>query len=111
MEFVMIKDYENIMSKEKIILGSIVEEWSNWHIKHTITLSYFLKINGFDENDEYKIIHDTDSIQIRPKAIYKNDKGYYKKLDNKRIYFNEDEVKEIEEAIAKYKNYLGEKGE
>ena len=46
----------------------------------------------------------TDSVQIRPKAIYKNNKGYYIKQDNKRKYLNN--VEEIEQAIKKFKELL-----
>ena len=110
MKFVMLEDSSTFMNNERVVLSnSFVNKKYNWI--NTISLGYLLRIADFDENYEFNIIDDTESVQLRPKAIYKTNKGYYKKLDNKRVYFNEDEVKEIEEAIAKYKNYLKEKGE
>ena len=46
----------------------------------------------------------TDSVQIRPRAIYKNSKGYYIKQDNKRKYL--DNVEEIEQVIKEFKEIL-----
>lgn len=110
MKFVMLEDSSTYMNNERVILcDTFVDKRHSW--KNTISLGYLLRIADFDENYEFNIIDDTESVQLRPKAIYKTNKGYYKKLDNKRIYFNEEEVKEIEEAIIKYKNYLEEKGE
>lgn len=106
MKFTMIKEFDWNLSKDKIILGEYSDKRN---MKYTVTLAYFIEIADFDMNDEYKIIYNTDSIQIRPKAVYKNEKGYYKKVDNKRVYINKEEVEEIEKRIAKYKEYL--KGE
>lgn len=57
------------------------------------------------EDDEFPIVSDTDSIQIRPKAIFKSSKGYYYK-SNKTVYLTGDEVKEMETFIKKYKKNL-----
>ena len=103
MDFTMIKEFDWNLSKDKIILGEYVDDIV---MTYTITLAYFNQIEDFDWHDEYKIIYNTDSIQIRPKAIYKNKDGYYKKKDNKRFYFDKADVERIEKAISKYKNYL-----
>lgn len=100
MQFVMIKEYDWDLSKDKVIIGTIEEG------KRTITLAYLLVIADFDKDGEYNILYNTDSVQIRPKAIYKNAKGYYKKLDNKRIYLNQKETQEVELAIEKFKRFL-----
>jgi len=87
------------MSKDRIVLG-----------KHKIcsgtpTLGYLLKMGTFNENDDILILtEDTDSIQIRPKAIYKNNKGYYIKSNNKRIYL--ENVEHIENVIKEFKELL-----
>lgn len=71
----------------------------------TLTLGYLLTMGTFNENDDILVLsEDTDSIQIRPKAIYKNNKGYYIKIDNKRTYL--DNVKEIEQTIKKFKEII-----
>lgn len=100
MKFVMIREFDWDLSKDKIILG----EKDN----HKISISYLIELRDFDIDDNYTIIYNTYSIQIRPNAIYKNNKGYYKKENNKRVYFNEKEVKEIELQINKFKKYLEE---
>lgn len=98
MKFVMIREFNWDLSKDKIILG----ETDN----HKISIAYLIEIRDFDFNDEYNILYNTDSIQIRPKAIYKNNKGYYKKENNKRVYFNEEESKKIVKSIEKFTKYL-----
>lgn len=100
MQFVMIKEFSWDLSKDKVIIGKNKDE--------NISIAYLLVIADFDQDYDFNIIRNTESVQIRPKAIYKNDKGYYKKVDGKREYFNEDRVEEIEQAIEKFKKYLEE---
>ena len=97
MKFVMIKEYDYNVSKDKVIIGEIKENDIGYYengesyestLNHKVSIAYLLNIGDFDLNNEFNIILNTYSIQIRPKAIYKNNKGYYKKVDNKRIYFN-----------------------
>jgi len=59
----------------------------------------------WEEDDDFPIVSDNDSVQIRPKGIFKSSKGYYYKLD-KTIYLTNNEVEEMEEFIKKYKKYL-----
>ena len=115
MKFVMIKEYDHDLSKDKVIVGEITEQYDGQYedgrkftstLKYKISIAYLLVIADFDQDYDFNIIHNTESVQIRPKAIYKNDKGYYKKVDNKRVFFNEKEVIEIEKAIDLYKEYL-----
>lgn len=59
----------------------------------------------FNPQDDILVLsEDTDSVQIRPKAIYKNNKGYYIKKDNKRVYL--DNVEEIKLAIKDFKEMI-----
>ena len=72
------------------------------HGRGALTLGYLLEMGTFDKNDDFLILsEDADSIQIRPKAIYKNNKGYYIKLDNKRVYLKN--IESIENTIKKFK--------
>lgn len=88
------------MSKDRIILRKKIDEYNA-----TATLGYLLEMETFNKNDDVLILsEDTDSIQIRPKAIYKNSKGYYIKEDNKRKYIQNEE--EIESYIKYFKNRL-----
>ena len=115
MKFVMIKEFSWDLSKDKVVIGEITENYTAQYESgrteertstYEISIAYLLEMGDFDENKEYNILYNTASIQIRPKAIYKNDKGYYKKVDNKRVYFDKFEVAEIEQAIDKFKRYL-----
>jgi hypothetical protein len=66
----------------------------------------------WNDDDELPIVSDTDSIQIRPKAIFKSSKGYYYKNSSgrgksaKTVYLTDSEVNEMKEFIKKFKEYL-----
>lgn len=99
MKFIILKSY--YMSKDRIILKDIKNSSAK------LTLGYLLKMGKFNENDDILVLNeDTDSVQIRPKAIYKNNKGYYIKSDNKRVYL--DNTEEMENTINKFKRWLDE---
>ena len=115
MKFVMIKEFSWDLSEDKVIIGEITENYTlHYESERTeerastnkVSIAYLLEMGDFDISNEFNILSNTASIQIRPKAIYKNNKGYYKKVDNKRVYFNEEERQEIEQAIDKFKRYL-----
>ena len=57
------------------------------------------------DDEEFPIVSDTDSIQIRPKSIFKSSKGYYYK-SGKTIYLTDGEVAEMHEFINNFKNNL-----
>lgn len=99
MKFIILKSH--YMSKDRIILKKNINEYHA-----TATLGYLLKMGTFNENDDILVLsEDTDSIQIRPKAIYKNDKGYYIKQDSKRVYLKNTEI--IETVIKELKESIG----
>ena len=99
MKFIILKSYYT--SKDRIILKENIKKGSSV----CATLGYLLEIKTFNENDAILILsEDTDSVQIRPKAIYKNNKGYYIKKDNKRKYL--DNIDEIEKVIKEFKEIL-----
>lgn len=117
MKFVMIKEYSWNLSKDKIILDEVQEHYTTTYLdnneteehimKHKVTLAYLLKMGSFNEDKDYNILVNTDSVQIRPKAIYKNEKGYYKKDDRgRRQYFKGQDEIDIINAINKFKHYL-----
>ena len=121
MKFVMIKEYDYNLSSDKIILGEVQEHYTGSYtngekyetvLNHKITLAYLLKMGSFEENKDYNILVNTDSVQIRPKAIYKNEKGYYRKDNNcKRQYFEGQNEVDIINAIKKFKHYLSKNRE
>ncbi len=97
MKFIILESY--YMSKDRIILKQFNGT------RKTATLGYLLKMGTFNENDDVLVLsEETDSIQIRPKAIYKNNKGYYIKTDNKRVYLENTE--HIENVIKEFKEIL-----
>ena len=99
MKFIILKSY--YMSKDRVILK---EKCYPYH--ESATLGYLLTIRTFNENDDILVLsEDTDSVQIRPKAIYKNNKGYYIKDSNsKRVYL--DNIEEIENTIKEFKEII-----
>lgn len=115
MKFVMIREFEWDLSKDKLVIGEISKNYICEYTdgtkepktrKYKISLAYLSKMGSFNENEEYNVLLNTDSVQIRPKAIYKNDQGYYRKEDGKRIYLGDEHIEEVEKAIEKFKNYL-----
>lgn len=99
MKYIILKSYYT--SKDRIILKEFIERGSG----ASATLGYLLEFGTFKPSDDILILtEDTDSVQIRPKAIYKNNKGYYIKQDNKRKYLNN--IDEIEEKIKEFKKVL-----
>ena len=100
MKFIILKSY--YASEDRIILKENFKTGSSLKA----TLGYLLKIGTFNENDDILVLSEnTDSIQIRPKAIYKNNKGYYIKYNNKRVYLKNTET--IEMAIKELKETIG----
>lgn len=98
MKFIILKSH--YMSKDRIVLKE-----KCYLYNASATLGYLLKMGTFNENDDVLVLsEDTDSIQIRPKAIYKNNKGYYIKQDNKRIFL--DNIEEIENIIKEFKKIV-----
>ena len=99
MKFIILKSH--YMSKDRIVLKKNIDKYHA-----SATLGYLLENGTFNKDDDILILsEDTDSIQIRPKAIYKNNKGHYIKQDNKRKYL--DNVDEIEGAIKEFKEIVG----
>lgn len=98
MKFIILKSH--YMSKDRIILKEKIDKYNA-----TATLGYLLEFGTFKPSEDILILsEDTDSVQIRPKAIYKNNKGYYIKQNNKREYLNN--INEIEEKINEFKEVL-----
>ena len=98
MKFIILKSH--YMSKDRIILKEKIDKYNA-----TATLGYLLEFGTFKPSADILILsEDTDSVQIRPKAIYKNNKGYYIKQNNKREYLNN--INEIEEKINEFKEVL-----
>lgn len=98
MKFIILKSH--YMSKDRIILKEKIDKYNT-----TATLGYLLEFGTFKPSEDILILsEDTDSVQIRPKAIYKNNKDYYIKQDNKIKYLNN--IDEIEEKIKEFKEVL-----
>lgn len=99
MKFIILKSFYT--SKDRIIIKDFIKRGN----AECATLGYLLEMGTFNPQDDILVLsEDTDSVQIRPKAIYKNNKGYYIKKDNKRVYL--DNVEEIKLAIKDFKEMI-----
>lgn len=63
----------------------------------------------FKEDGLTVLTSDTDSIQIRPKQLFKNTKGYYYKLGSSREYVKTEAVEEFLSDISKKEAVINEK--
>lgn len=51
-----------------------------------------------------QVVDETDSYQVRPKAIHSTNQGkYFYKLKSKRVYLTDEEVKELHKYLRKLK--------
>lgn len=95
MKFIILKSYYT--SKDRIILKDFIKRGSSL----CATLGYLLEFGTFNPGDDVLILsEDTDSVQIRPKAIYKNNKGYYIRIYKAFVGRN------IEWRINPYSDYF-----
>ena len=87
----------NQMSKGRLVIKNEMSECN-----YTLTIGAYIKINTEIEYDDFNRIetipinHDTDSFQIRAKAVYKDNKGYFVKLNGKKEYLNNIYSKSLE---------------
>lgn len=63
----------------------------------------------FKEDGLTVLTSDTDSIQIRPKQLFCNTKGYYYKLGSSRVYVRTSDVEEFLFDISKKEVMINEK--
>jgi hypothetical protein len=63
----------------------------------------------WDMEEEFPIVGDTASIQIRPKGIFQNTKGfYYKGPDKKSVYLTKEEMEDMFKYILRAKQFIEE---
>ena len=102
MKFVILNDYSN--SKDRLRVKSdepipIIPEF-----KEVKTVGVLIEVvKDFDPySDEIQIVRNTDSFQVRPKAIFANKKNdYYWMYEGKRVYLSENEVEELDRFLVK----------
>lgn len=118
MKFALNIDYGNYSSKDRVI---VFEGEINYFNKpNRLNLCKF-HLNALIEttkdfdvySNEIQFVDDTDSVQIRPKGIHSNSKGYFYKLKSQRVYLSDYEVSEmfefIKKCLAEKENLLREK--
>lgn len=76
----------------------------------TMTVKYLCNAvicvtKDWNPDDDFSIISDTDSIQYRPKGIFKSSKGYFYK-NKGTVYLTNIEVEEMFNFILSAKKYL-----
>lgn len=105
MKLIMLKNSQVYMAKDRVIVGKI-KEHKIFDMVYTISLGYLAIHKDFDQKAEYIETTETASIQIRPRVIYKNQVGYYRKNEGKIVYFSEKETDLIDKTINKFRKYL-----
>lgn len=77
---------------------------NNWAVKY-MAVALIKVTSDFDLEKKFNIIGDTDSVQYRPKGIFKNSKGYFIK-NKKTVYLTDDEVADLLKYITKAKKHI-----
>lgn len=97
--FRLVKSFHN--SKDKLIVG---ETKFSERLMEPVSVAILVNVTeNFELNNVVEIIDDTDSFQIRPKAIHMNSKGYYYKLNSSPVYLTDDQIKDMEVYISRAK--------
>ena len=67
-----------------------------------------IQVTGdFNMDDEFIIASDTDSVQFRPKSLFRAAKGiFYKGKDKKRVYLTEAQRKEMVEFMIRAEVFI-----
>lgn len=100
LKLVMLKDEKQKgLSKDRVEIYTLPNG-------EKITLGFLLKKADFNENQRYLMVGFDDSVQIRPKAIYKNIRGYYIYDDDVRVFFTEEQCDKIKNGKRILKKYL-----
>lgn len=91
-----------VYHKKKAIVDKRAESWSRnliYYIGSLVTVTKDFELNPAN-SAAIQIVEETDSIQIRPKAIYLSKKGtYYYRMSNKRVYLTDKETDELKGFI------------
>lgn len=78
------------------------EDKQNHRIKN-LTVGLLMETRN-DFRYEQQLIHgESDSYQVRPKALFKSNKGLFYKEDNKRVYISEEREQEVYKHIEYWK--------
>lgn len=102
MKFIMTRkpDATNYNNDEKVVIAKVKTQYNTVDV---LSLAYLETVRkDFDLGDPFlllDVVTDTASVQIRPKAIYHNEKGYYKKADGEKVFFSEEETSRIINAV------------
>lgn len=118
-KFIMLKAGGGTPDKQRVIIGETTSykkiQFTNGNIDdgfkvyeqiNIITLGILIEKFDFNPNDKIIVCGEFDSYQIRPKAIYKNNKGQYYYKDNGNVYLNKDQNDRIENIIEIFKKSL-----
>lgn len=80
-----------------------------WDVKYMCNVLIEIT-KDFDIREYFPIVSDTCSVQIRPKGLFKTNKGYFYKGANKeRVYLTKNEEVEMLDYIEKAKVFLKDK--
>lgn len=107
LKFVIISTSENYLSKDRVVIR---KEKGSYGYCNCKTLGVLVERKEFDPNQEFIDISDTNSYQLRPKALYfgKDNGMYYKDKDKGITYLTYAEQINATNFLEKYKDYVEE---
>lgn len=91
-------------TKDKVRTRVHIENEGGMDLRYQLSLSVLLTVRAdFNPDEEIGILRDTDSYQIRPKALYRSESGIYVKLNGKRMYFSREQMDSMRyQELGKY---------
>lgn len=93
------KRYNN---PERLIIG--IEDGYIIPDSMIVSVAKVVCYKDFDiENNNLEIVSDTDSVEFVVKTLYKKEDKIFYKIDGKKHYLTEDEIKKLNEFIAMVK--------
>lgn len=71
---------------------------------YVVSVAKVVCYKDFDiENNNLEIVNDTDSVEFVVKTLYKKEDKIFYKIDGKKHYLSEDEIKKLNDFIAMVK--------
>lgn len=110
MRFILIRKHPWGEIKDRVIAPIVLEPEAKGSPDEQLFVCAMVKVTeDFKEDGLTVLTSDTDSIQIRPKQLFKNTKGYYYKLGSSRVYVRTSDVEEFLFDISKKEVMINEK--
>jgi predicted GH43/DUF377 family glycosyl hydrolase len=103
MKYIIIRDCKSNLKKDRFIINYDTKS----EMYNIATLGLLEESKDFNLKDEIIVCENFDSYQLRPKALYKNNKGIYYKKSINRGYLKKQEIYYLDEKeIKELDNFL-----